>query len=350
MTPEASFVEVLTLQTRATRRLPIGAMGNHMDLSWSLDGRFFAFVRAVSRNESVTRLWVMRSSDGEAFPVNDGTSGDWSPTWSPDSRSFYFLSTRGGSMDLWQRSIGVDGRPAGESVALTVGVGMQQAALTGIVIDVDTEPKPIVYLAIACDEVRFLGPHPGSVVTKDIGASGRGSSAGGRARAQNHAPTVEGRRFAEEVAGHRAAPFELSFLVPPRSVESEDVGCPCGATLVIVSFGGHEGDVFLDGDDRPESLVRARVACGELLLLHPRRAVETKDERGTSKIVLRPGADNREIAIDIDADAKQGVGAAIGQPEVLGEGLREDQRPFEQDEAKRNEYKSIDGPDVVLDE
>jgi Tol biopolymer transport system component len=128
---QATFIEVVSLSTRESRRLQIpGGAGNRWDLSWSADGRFFAYVRAPNRDEGASRLWVLRASDAQAFAVTDGMSSDWSPIWSKDARTLFFLSNRGGSMDLWQQRIAVDGRPEGEAAAVTVGIGMQQAAFT----------------------------------------------------------------------------------------------------------------------------------------------------------------------------------------------------------------------------
>jgi Tol biopolymer transport system component len=99
-------------------------------LSWSPDGRFFAYVRAANRDQEVNRLWVLRIADGEALAVTDGTTGDWSPTWSADGRSLFFISNRGGSHDLWQQRLTTDGEVEGDPVALTVGVDMRWAAFS----------------------------------------------------------------------------------------------------------------------------------------------------------------------------------------------------------------------------
>ena len=129
--PNANFIEIMSRETREVRRLRVpGDQGNRLDLSWSPNGRFFAYVRAASREQEFTRLWVLRIADGEALAVTDGTSGDWSPMWSADARTLYFISNRGGSFDLWQQGLTNEGEREGEPVPLTVGVGMQWAALS----------------------------------------------------------------------------------------------------------------------------------------------------------------------------------------------------------------------------
>jgi TolB protein len=76
----------------------------------------------------VNRLWVLRVADGQEVAVTDGTTGEWSPAWSADERTLYFLSNRGGSVDLWQQRMTAEGEPDGDARPLTVGVGMQYAA------------------------------------------------------------------------------------------------------------------------------------------------------------------------------------------------------------------------------
>ena len=101
-----------------------------LDLSWSPDGSFFAYVDAMNRTAPVSGLSVLRASDGETIPVTDGRWTDWSPTWSPDSRTLFFVSNRGGSNDLWQQALGPDGRPVGDPQPVTTAVGMRTAAFS----------------------------------------------------------------------------------------------------------------------------------------------------------------------------------------------------------------------------
>jgi Tol biopolymer transport system component len=93
--PEGNVIQIVSLATRQTRRITVpGEAGNRVDLSWSRDGRYFAYVRG-GREQEVNRLWVLRAADGKAFAVTDGTTGDWSPMWSADGYTLFFLSNRG---------------------------------------------------------------------------------------------------------------------------------------------------------------------------------------------------------------------------------------------------------------
>jgi Tol biopolymer transport system component len=51
-------------------------------------------------------LWTVAPSGGAAVPVTNDAPTDWNPVWSPDGRSLFFSSNRGGSMNLWR--VGVD--------------------------------------------------------------------------------------------------------------------------------------------------------------------------------------------------------------------------------------------------
>ena len=54
----------------------------------------------------------------------------WSPTWAQDGRKIFYVSNRGGSMDLWQQAVDHNGGPAGEPVLITPGLGIRTAAFS----------------------------------------------------------------------------------------------------------------------------------------------------------------------------------------------------------------------------
>jgi len=89
-----------------------------------------AYVDATSRDNDLTRLWVFRTADEQGFAVTDGRTRVWSPTWSMDARTLFFLSNRGGSMDLWQQALRSDGTPEGNPQPVTVGLGMRRAVFS----------------------------------------------------------------------------------------------------------------------------------------------------------------------------------------------------------------------------
>lgn len=111
-------------------RSPAGGAFGCLDLSWSPDGQFIACVQGNSYNHQTTRLWVIRLSDEQVIALTDNRLINWSPIWSPDSRTLFFTSNRGSTMDLWMQALADDGNPAGEAERVTTGLDLYQAALT----------------------------------------------------------------------------------------------------------------------------------------------------------------------------------------------------------------------------
>jgi len=82
---QGTFIDIVSLRTRESRHLRIpGDAGNRLDLSWSSDGRFFAYVRAPNRNDGASRLWVLRAADAKAFAVTDGAETTFA--WTADTK------------------------------------------------------------------------------------------------------------------------------------------------------------------------------------------------------------------------------------------------------------------------
>jgi Tol biopolymer transport system component len=70
-------------------------------------------------------LWTLpaNATEQDARPVQltNDAAVDWDPVWSPDGRYLYFVSDRGGAMNLWRVRIEEDaGRALGAPEALTV--------------------------------------------------------------------------------------------------------------------------------------------------------------------------------------------------------------------------------------
>jgi serine/threonine protein kinase/Tol biopolymer transport system component len=123
--------EIIDLETSATRSIALpGRRDRRYYLSWSPNGRFFAYVDGGAINDDVNRLVILDNDAGTTHPLSDDADAAWSATWSPDSRTVYYVSTRGGAtMDLWQQAVSQDGVPEGAPIPLTTGVGMRQAAV-----------------------------------------------------------------------------------------------------------------------------------------------------------------------------------------------------------------------------
>ncbi len=97
--------------------------------AWSPNGRFIAFWglgRTVGGSEtsSIRDLWVMPASGGEPWRVTDDPAVDWSPMWNADGSFLYYVSDRGGSMNLWRLPMHPDtGVPAGNVQPVTTPAG-----------------------------------------------------------------------------------------------------------------------------------------------------------------------------------------------------------------------------------
>ena len=123
---EGIHIDIFSLQSEEARSMTLPRC---RDMSWSPEGSYFACVNAQNRRAGRTSLYLFPSIGGEPIAVTNGSSSDWSPSWSPDGRWLFFVSDRGGSMDLWQQRIGDEG-PVGAPEALTVGVGMRRATFS----------------------------------------------------------------------------------------------------------------------------------------------------------------------------------------------------------------------------
>ena len=78
-------VEIVSLEAAISRRIPLAGRQNlRLDLAWSPDERFFAYVDAVNELSEITQLWVTRVSDGESFAITEERTEAWSPSWSSD--------------------------------------------------------------------------------------------------------------------------------------------------------------------------------------------------------------------------------------------------------------------------
>ena len=124
-------LNTIAIATRGhhSRRLP-GTEESRLDLSWSPDGRFLAYVDAAQQPAETTRLKVLRLSDGVDFDVTDASANIRSPIWARDSQTLLFISNQSGPADLWQARIGEDGEPSGSPERITSGQEVLHASLS----------------------------------------------------------------------------------------------------------------------------------------------------------------------------------------------------------------------------
>ena len=120
--------EIVDTVTRQTRRVSLpGAQETRLDLSWTRDGRYIAYVDAAQQFAETTQLFVLRLRDGESIAVTDAGFNVRSPRWSLDGRALYYTANRIGAADLWLQRMDDDGRPTGDPQQITAGLEMMNA-------------------------------------------------------------------------------------------------------------------------------------------------------------------------------------------------------------------------------
>jgi Tol biopolymer transport system component len=113
---------VVPVTAGAARRVSAGDR-DALDPSWSPNGHRIAYTNRqmhLTTDSARMDIETIPASGGEAVRVTHDAFADWSPVWSGDGRHLYFVSNRGGSMNLWrvridEKSGRVQGAP--ESVA-----------------------------------------------------------------------------------------------------------------------------------------------------------------------------------------------------------------------------------------
>jgi Tol biopolymer transport system component len=124
-TAELWTVEVATGETRRLYT------GDAVQPTWSPDGRRIAFWKVDGNTGQRDLATIDAEGEDEPEAVTADVPVDWSPVWSPDGATLYFVSDRAGTMDVWQVAIDPEtghveeepvrvGAPAEEVAWLTV--------------------------------------------------------------------------------------------------------------------------------------------------------------------------------------------------------------------------------------
>lgn len=95
--PSASRLWAVNVETHERRVI---TEHDAVQPDWSPHGQRLAFWGEQKGGHR--DIWTVAASGGEPTPVTDDAFIDWNPVWSPDGDYLYFLSNRGGEMNLWR--------------------------------------------------------------------------------------------------------------------------------------------------------------------------------------------------------------------------------------------------------
>jgi Tol biopolymer transport system component/predicted Ser/Thr protein kinase len=126
-----AWIEIRSTADGTTQHVDApGRTTGRLDLSWSPDERFFAYVDASNAYMHRSQIWILRASDGSSWPITEGRSEDRWPTWASDGRSLWFVTEREGAGDLWRQALDKDGHPSGAPQPMTSGLGLSMATIS----------------------------------------------------------------------------------------------------------------------------------------------------------------------------------------------------------------------------
>jgi len=100
-------------------------------LCFSPDGALLAYVAGNSNfifsnaigNIAPSSIWVISVQGGEPIRIRESKYLNMSPVWTPDGKHLLFISDQDGSRDVYHIPMDATGKPSGEAMRLTTGLG-----------------------------------------------------------------------------------------------------------------------------------------------------------------------------------------------------------------------------------
>jgi Tol biopolymer transport system component len=136
--------------------------------AWSSDDKLIAFTSGNLPfhlgenigNVAASSLWVVAADDGEPVRLTDDTHLNTSPAWTADG-SILFVSSRGGTRDIYLQRLNGNLSPRGDPVRLTTG-------LDAHTISVDRSATTLAYSVFRQDANIWSTPIPSAPVESPL--------------------------------------------------------------------------------------------------------------------------------------------------------------------------------------
>jgi Tol biopolymer transport system component len=109
---------------------PTSLVSGYSEPAWSPDGKRIACTGFVGPGVTTSQIWSLGRNESDPVAVTKGTYFDHNPVWSPDGKRLFFISDRGGTLDVWWISVNSRGKPIGSPLPLTAGAGIGAIALS----------------------------------------------------------------------------------------------------------------------------------------------------------------------------------------------------------------------------
>jgi serine/threonine-protein kinase len=176
---------VTDLQSGKSRRIDVADASMP---SWSPHGQRIAYLHRLGATAG-GHVWTLPVAGGQpAGAVTSGLGRDWNPVWSPDGAYLYFVSDRGGSMNLWR--VRID-EASGRALADPEPVTTPATSLAHISLSADGRHIAYSSVLVTTNVQRAtFDPVRGAVVGEPVWLT-RGSR-----RWANPAPSPDGRSVA----------------------------------------------------------------------------------------------------------------------------------------------------------
>jgi len=132
-------------------------------VAWSPNSQRIAYVSGNIQfiegggngNLAASSIWVMSSDGGKPVLITDRSHLNMSPVWTPDGDHVLFVSTLGGSRDIYSQAVKGNGEPSGSPVRVTTGLNPHTISLSA-------DGRSLVYAAFNMTSNVWMAPLHGA--------------------------------------------------------------------------------------------------------------------------------------------------------------------------------------------